>query len=376
MGSQLQQTAILWQVYELTNSPLHLGLLGLAEGVPVFVFSLVGGVIADRLDRRNLIMVTQACNGLLGLLLAGLTYYGLVEVGHIYVIVFVTNALSALNRPARQAVIPGLVPRELFLNGLALSTSANRLSRLVGPALGGACTAGLGLTATYLLDSIMHLVTLAPLAAAHFGPIAVRTRQSPIGSLVEGLSFVWRRSTIIVLLLTDVFPMLFGGYRILLPVFADEMGVGAEGLGVLLSGVAAGALLGSAVVMSMGDPPYKGLVVIGGVLGYCLFLVVLALSPWFMLSLLAMLMLGLLDSVQAVTRNTIIQLWTPNELRGRVSSFQTMLTFGVPAIGRAQMGFVATILPPPVALVAGAIVCASVIIGMVAVRPELRRADL
>jgi MFS family permease len=128
--------------------------------------------------------------------------------------------------------------------------------------------------------------------------------------------------------------------------------------------------------MSMGDPPYKGLVVIGGVLGYCLFLVLLALSPWFILSLLATLMLGLLDSVQAVTRNTIIQLWTPNELRGRVSSFQTMLTFGFPSIGRAQMGFVATVLPPPVALVAGAAVCAALILGIVAARPELRRADL
>jgi MFS family permease len=376
MGSQLQQTAILWQVYELTNSPLHLGLIGLAEGVPVFVFSLIGGVIADRLDRRKLIMVTQACNGLLGLLLAALTFYDLVEVGHIYAIVFVTQALSALSRPARQAVIPGLVPREHLLNGLALSTSANRLSRLVGPALGGVCTAWVGLAATYLLDALMHLITLAPLVAARLGETPTRGRQSPIGSLLEGLSFVRRRSTILVLLSTDVFPMLFGGYRILLPIFAIDMGVGAEGLGLLLSSVAAGALLGSAIVMSMGDPPYKGLVVIGGVLGYCLFLVLLALSPWFILSLLATLMLGLLDSVQAVTRNTIIQLWTPNDLRGRVSSFQTMLTFGFPSIGRAQMGFVATVLPPPVALVAGAAVCASLILGTVAARPELRRADL
>ena len=376
LGSQIQTTANIWQVYELTDSSLHLGLTGLARGLPILAFSLVGGVIADRVDRRRFIMLAQAINGLLAVALALLTATGRIQVWHIYLFTMISSALTAFSAPARNAIIPNLVPQTLLLNALGLNSTVWQMSHLVGPALAGTCIALFGLPTTYMMNGAAHLVTLAALAVMHLGPLPARPRQPALKSLLEGLSFVRYQSIILVLLAMDSAAVFFGSYRILLPVFARELGVGAEGLGLLLSAPAAGSLLGAAVIMSLGDVRYKGLFVVSGILAYCLFLVLLAASPWFFLSLLVTLALGFFDSLQAVPRNIVIQSITPNELRGRVSSFQSMLTNGAPALGHAQSGAVAALIGAPLAIVTGAVICAAVILGMAATRRDLREPAL
>jgi len=376
VGAQIQTTANLWLIYQLTGSPLHLGLTGLARGIPILVFSLAGGVIADRMDRRRLLMITQAIAGLLSLALALLTATGRIQVWHIYVITLLGSSMNALHGPARNAMIPSLVPKEELLNALSLNSTVWQMSTLIGPALAGACIALFGLPPTYGMDGTAHLVTLTALSTIRVRPMLSPRTQSILKSLVEGIRFVGSQSIIVVLLTMDCAATFLGSYRALLPVLADHLGAGAHGLGLLFSAPAAGSLLGSAVLMSLGNVRYKGLFVVGGVVGYCLCLLMLAMSGWFPLSLLAASGLGFFDSVQAIPRNAVIQLMTPDGLRGRVSSFQRMMTNGIPALGQAQSGAVAALLGAPLALAAGALTCTAIILGLLAARRDLRAADL
>ena len=376
LGQQVQATANLWQIYEMTDSPLHLGLLGLTRGVPIIALSLMGGIVADRTDRRRLIMVTQALMAVISVVLGVLTATGAIAVWHLYAATLLTAALNAVNAPARSALVPNLVPREHLLNALALNSTIWQTANIVGPALAGASIAGLGLAPSYALNGSAYIISLGALALMCVGQVAARAPQSALKSLLEGLAFVRYRSIILTLLAMDCAATFFGTYRVLMPVFARDLGVGVEGLGLLLAAPAAGGLLGATIIMSLGDLRYKGLIVAGGILAYCVALVALALSPWFLLSLLVAGALRLFDSLQATPRSAVIQQITPDDLRGRVSSFQTMLTNGVPPLGQTQIGAVASIAGAPLALIAGAVACAALVLGILARHPDLRAPDL
>lgn len=387
IGGQFQATANIIQIYDLTHSPIHLGLTGLARGIPTFVLSLMGGVVADRVDRRFLIIGSQAANGLGAIVLAVLTLLGIVDVWHIYGVMLLNGSLAALSSPARQALIPNLVPRHHLLNAIALNSTVWQTANIIGPAVagvmigavahaGGAANAPnmpLGMAATYASNAAIHLVTLWALAAMRMGPVPTRPREGALRSVMAGLSFIAReRSIILALLATDAAAMLFGTYRALTPIFADALGVGPQGLGALLAAPGVGSLFGATVIMSLGDFRYKGWVVVGGILGYCVALGVFALSPWFGLTLVAAAGLGIFDSIQATPRNGVIQLLTPDELRGRVSAFQYMLVNGMPSLGQTLSGGTAALLGAPLALTLGAVVCAVIVLGIAAARPDLR----
>jgi MFS family permease len=232
------------------------------------------------------------------------------------------------------------------------------------------------LTATYLVNGILHVVSVGALLAMHFGAIELRRREPAWNSLVEGLGFIRKESIILALLATDMAAMLFGSYRVLLPIFAERLEVGPEGLGLLFSAPGVGSLLGAFIIMSLGDFRYKGLWIVAAILAYCGALVLLAVAPWFWLALLAAALTGATDSFQATPRNGVIQLVTPDALRGRVSSFQHMLVNGMPSLGQAIAGAAAALLTAPVSVVAGAGVCAAVVLGILASRKDLRAADL
>ena len=381
------RTALLFQVYALTGSPLHLGGLSLASGLATLVLPLVGGVIADRADRRYVVLVAQTLAAVLGLGIGLLTFGEAIEVWQLYALAFGLAGLAALSSPARTAMIPNLVPPAALLNAFALNSTGWRLSALFGPALAGASIASLGLPITYSLIGVTSLaanvgIALLPAQPARASTVGNPSRRRPkLGAgvwqdLLEGLRFVRRVPIILVLLATDVAAQLFGSYRALLPIFADSLGVGAQGLGLLLSATALGGLLGAAVLLGVRQLPYAGLFVAGATLAYCVALLVLAISPWFPLSLLAVLALGACDAANAIPRNTVIQRLTPDHVRGRVASLQTMLVGGVPPLGEAQSAALATILGAPLALIAGATACALTILTLVIRRPELRQRDL
>jgi len=376
MGSQVQNTANIWQIYQLTGSAFYLGLTGLVRALPILLLSLMGGVIADRVDRRRFIMVTQGLAGCFSLVLAWLTFTEEIQIWHIYSVTFLNSSLTALNAPARSAIIPNIVPKQNLLNAFALNSTVWQISNILGPAIGGVCIGLFGLSITYLVNGVAHLITLAALTAMHLSRVIAPSRKSTLNALAEGMSFLKKQSIIPILLSMDAAAMFFGAYRILMPIFADQLGAGAEGLGLMLSMSGVGAIVGAGVIMSLGDVRYKGRFVLAGVLSYCCCLVGLAVSPWFALALLMSASLGFSDSVQAIPRNTVIQAITPDEIRGRVSSFQSMLTNGVPSLGQMQVGAVASLVGAPLTLIVGAVLCATTVISVAFARSDVMSRDL
>ncbi|MSQ24433.1 MAG: MFS transporter [Chloroflexi bacterium] len=377
MGAQIVQIAILWQVYQLTGSPLLLGLTGLARAIPHIVLSLIGGVIADRVNRIRLIQVGQVTNAALTLALAALTIAGWVEVWHLYVATSLNAAFTALTQPARTALIPRLVPPRTLVNAVALNATIQQIAQIVGPALAGGMIGAADLGPTYLVNGAAYLLGVVALAGIRTPALSPATEESPWQSLLEGLEFVRDRPVIVSLLGLDLSQTIFGGYRVLLPLIADQvLGVGPEGYGLLSAAPGVGSVLGATAILSLGDMRYKGIYTICGVLGNCVALVLLAVSPWFVLSLVASALLGVTNSVQMVPRNSAILAITPDALRGRVESFRSMLAGGGPPLGYTLAGAVAAALGAPMALALGAAACAVTVLGIAVTRHELRDPNL
>lgn len=376
MGAQLLQTATLWQVYQLTGSALLLGLTGLARGVPHIALSLVGGVIADRVNRVRLIQVGQVLNAALTVALGVLTITGAVEVWHLYAVTFLNAGFTALTQPARSAMIPRLVPQGNLVHAVALNSTIQQLSQIIGPAASGAAIAAFDLGPTYLLNGLAYFVGVIAMAQIRTPATPEATDLSPWRSLMEGLDFVREKPVIVSLLGLDVAQTLFGSYRALFPVFADMLGVGPEGYGLLSAAPGVGSLLGATSMLSLGDMRYKGLYTVFGVLANAVALVVLAVSPWFGLSLVASALLGTTNSVQMIPRNSAILAITPDPLRGRVESFRSMLAGGAPPLGYTWSGGLAAAVGAPLALIIGAVACAAAV-GLIGLtRHELRDPDL
>jgi len=372
LGAQLVQTAILWQVYELTGSALLLGLTGVARAVPHMILSLVGGVIADRLDRVRLIQIGQLANALLVIALAALTLTGAVAPWHLYLVTFLNSAFTALTQPARTALLPSLVPRANLVNAVALNATIGQTSQIVGPALAGIAIASVDLGATYALNGAVYLAAMVAIIGVRPPAIAGSAVASAWTSFLEGLRFVRGKPVIVSLLVLDMGATILGSYRALLPILADRLGVGAGGYGVLSAAPGVGALLGAAAILSLGDMRYKGMYTLYGVLAYCGALVVLALSPWFMLTLVAAALLGTTNAVQMIPRNSAILAISPDALRGRVEAFRSMLAGGGPPLGYALSGALAAAFGVPLALIAGAAACAALVAGVGITRRELR----
>jgi MFS family permease len=376
IAAQILLVATLWQVFVLTGSAILLGLTGLARAVPQIVLSLVGGVVADRVDRVRLLQITQVGNAVLIFVLAALTFTGTVEVWHVYAVTFFNGALQALSGPARTALIPNLVPREHLMNAIAFNSTVIQLSMVVGPAVGGAIISAFDLFPTYALNGAAYLVSCVALTLVHVPPVPARTRESPWRSLLEGLGFVRERSVILSMLGMDVASQLFGGYRALLPIFAVSLGTGADGLGYLSAAPGVGGFLMATLMLGLGNVRYKGLCTVFGILGYCVALVMLAWAPVFWVALVASALLGCTNSIQAIPRNTAILTMTPDHLRGRVESVRTMLAGGVPPLGYSFSGGLAEVVGASLSLTYGAVACALIVVVMGMWHRELRDPDL
>jgi MFS family permease len=376
MGAQLVQTAVFWQVYELTGSALLLGLTGLARAAPHMILSLVGGVIADRVNRVRLIQIGQFANAGAVLALAAVTVSGHIELWHLYAITVVNAAFTAATQPARTALIPRLVPTGNLVNAIALNATIQQIAQIAGPAIGGIAIAAFGLGTTYLVNGALYLLGMLVIFGIRTPSTPERTDDSPWRSFLEGMAFVRQKPVIVSLLLLDVGQTVFGSYRALLPILATSLGVGATGFGLLSGAPGVGALFGAAGMLALGDMRYKGLYSVFGVLSYCIALVVLALSPWFPLSLVASALLGTTNSVQMIPRNSAILAISPDALRGRVEAFRSMLAGGGPPVGFTLMGILAAALGPAMAMVVGAGACAALVAGLALGRRELRDPEL
>ena len=376
IGLQLIQVAVFWQVYELTGSALLLGLTGLARAGPHMVLSLMGGVIADRSNRVRLIQAGQVANGVLVVVLGALTLFDQVAVWHLYAIIILNSAFSAVTTPARTALIPSLVPRENLINAVALNATISQVSQIVGPALGGLAISAVGLGTTYAANGVIYLLAMVVIWGIPSSVTAAATATSPWTSFLEGMTFVRRRRVIISLLLLDLGATVLGSYRALLPIFAEMLGVGAAGYGLLSGAPGIGSVIGAGLILSLGNFRSKGLYVVGGVLGYCVALIMLGLAPSFWLALVAVALLGATNAIQMIPRNTTILAVSPDALRGRVEAFRSMLAGGGPPLGYMLSGGVAAVIGAPAALVLGGIACVGLVGLVVAWDEELRDPDL
>jgi MFS family permease len=376
LGAQLLQTAIFWQVYELTGDELLLGLTGLARAAPHMLLSLVGGVIADRVNRVRLIQAGQVVNAVLIAALAGLTLAGTAEVWHLYAITVLNSAFTAVTQPGRTAVIPSLIPQEKLVNAIALNATITQTSQIVGPAFAGLAIGALSLGAVYVANGVFYFLAMLALVVVRVPPPAHAATETPWRSFLDGLTFVRRTPVIISLMAMDMAATVLGSYRALLPVFADNLGVGAGGYGVLSAAPGVGSLIGSAFILSLGDMRYRGLYCIFAIFGYCAALVLLALSPWFVLALVACAFLGTTDAIQMVSRNSTIIAISPDAMRGRVEAFRTMLAGGGPPLGFMLSGGLAAVIGASAAVSFGAVACAALVAGIGSWRKELRDPNL
>jgi MFS family permease len=377
VGSQISTVAVAWQVYEITNSPFQLGLTGLFRALPVMILSLPGGVLADRMDRRKLLIVTQSLAALLVFALGLLTSTEQIRVWHIYVVTFLSGAVGIFDAPARTAMIPALVSAEQLASAYALNITWRQIATLGGPFIGGLVISVFGIGAAYYIDAVSFLAVIVCLAFMRRQVKPARDqKESPLQSVRAGFNFIRENSVILGLMSMDTCVQFFGAYRSMMPVFArDILGTGPAGLGALLGVPALGALAGSGIVLAAGNPRRKGRLIIGVTLLYTIGLVCFALSRSLTLSLLIVFCLGLVDAVGETLRDTLVQLTTPDRMRGRVKSFDQVFMSAGTYMGHAQLGTAATFFGVPGALILGGCLGSAAVLMVAKFARSLRSID-
>ncbi len=357
-GSQMQFVAINWHVYLLTKSAFALGLVGLFRGVPIILCSLIGGVVADAVDRKRLMMATQALMLASAAGLALITLTGLQNVWPIYVLSALASAATAFDIPARQSLMPGLVPAEDFPNAVSLGMVVFNVATIVGPALAGLLLAEHGPALVYGLNAASFVAVIAALVAmrASGSPELQGERRQALGfgALMEGLRFVRRTPIIVQTMTLDFLATFFASATLLLPIFAKEvLHVDARGYGLLATAPAVGSVITALAMARIGTFKKQGRLVVVSVAIFGLATAGFGISRVFWISFLMLAITGASDTVSTVLRQTIRQLATPNYLRGRMTSINMMFFMGGPQLGELEAGLVASAIGAPLSVVTG-----------------------
>ncbi|QXE33018.1 MFS transporter [Streptomyces sp. GMY02] len=358
IGTRGAVAANLYQVYQLTGSTAQVGLVGLSQAVALLVLSPLGGIYADRLDRRRLLQVTQCLALVVSAGLAAVTLADAATVWTVVVSSLLATAAATFDQPARQALIPAMVPRERLVDAFALLNPSRELAVLVGPALAGLLIAAGGPGAVYVFDTVTYGALVAVLAVLRVPPLAVADeRASLLESLREGVAYVGRKPLVRQLMGLDLAATVFGAYRVLLPAFAaDVLHTGATGYGLLAAAPSAGALIGSVWVFKLVRTARSGRIVLWATAAYGLAVAGLAQSRVFPVAIVMALALGAADALATTVRHAAVQVETPDTLRGRVSAIYQMCSRGGPAIGDSVIGALAGVAGPVLALTLGGLV--------------------
>jgi MFS family permease len=375
IGTFIEMTATAYLLYAITSSPVLLGIGGLVRGLPILGLAMFGGALADRVDRRRLLMVTQIGQVITSLLLGTLVATGAIEFWHIYVLGFVNATLSAFDAPARNSFYPSLIPRADFQNAVTLSSVIFRLSTLVGPAIAGVLIATVSPAAPFFVNAVSYfaLIFASLLIRTRFGA-ATGARVSLRSSAWGGIRYAIESPVLPLILTTEMALSVFGHNSALITIFArDVLRVGPEGLGLLLSAVGAGAISGTIVLVVAGDTPRKGAVMIAGGALYAIALLGFAVSTSFLLSTLVLFLVGIADAFWGAMRNTIAQLAASDAYRGRVMSMITVTSRGLTNAGQIETGAIVAAAGPALGASINAVLV-GLSVAIVALRsPRLRR---
>ena len=358
-GTWMQNVAERWLVWQLTNSPFKLGVVTFAAGVPVLLFSLWGGVVADRLPKRRLLMMTQTFMMTLALILAVDVILGTVQWWHVGILAFLLGTANSFDAPARQAFVVEMVGRNDLMNAIALNSAIFNSARIVGPALAGVTLAALGTAWCFALNAVSFLAVLVGLALMNVKPyVGAASTESPFVQIREGVTYIWHhpfvRTLIALVAVSNMFAM---GYMALLPAFAQNvLHVGTVGYGFMTTAIGVGALAGALIIASMGDYQRKGLMLTVGNLLFPVMVIALSCSKSFHLTMGFLVVAGLGFMTQNATANTLVQTTVPDALRGRVMSVYMMVFQGFFPIGSLIAGAVAEGFGVPVGVGFGGVI--------------------
>lgn len=360
----MQLLAINWHVYLLTKSAFALGLVGLVRVVPIILCSLLGGVVADAVDRRRLIVAAQTIMLASAAILAIVTASGLKSVWPIYVLTAISSAAVAFDNPARQSLLPTLVPAKDFPNAVSLGLVAFQVATVLGPALAGLLLGFYSPAIIYAANAASFLAVIVAVLLIRAGRRSEKenAEASKISfeALGEGLRFVWRTPIIVQTMTLDFIATFFASATALLPIFAAEiLHVGASGLGVLAASPAAGAVVAGLIMARLGSAAMRkpGAVIIGSIAVYGAATIAFGFSNLFWVSLVMLALTGAADTVSTVLRQTIRQLVTPDKLRGRMTSVNMMFFMGGPQLGELEAGAVASVFGAQLSVITGGIGC-------------------
>lgn len=351
-GSWMQQVTANWLIWELTHSPMAIGVTGLCRSVPFILTSLYAGALADRMDRRLLLISTNALNALFPLVLGIVAALGHIEPWHIYVAAALSAVVDSFDLPARHALIPAIVPRAQLMSALSLTQSLRRATSLIGPSLGGLAVWAIGVSGSFYLNAAgFGAVVLAGVLMHARVPAPKQPDTNSLAMVREGLGYVARHQLLGTLIGVEALVTLCTSYQAILPVFADSiLHVGPAGLGLLMSAPGIGAICASVGMVSRGQVAAKGrLLLISGAL-FGLALIAFAFSSYFPLSLLIMVALGFLDTMYGTVRGTIVQLAVTDRFRGRVMGLNSMTQRGLGPSGGFLTGSLANVIGAPAAV--------------------------
>ncbi len=363
VGTRMQGTALLWQLYALTHSKYALGYIGLARVVPLVLFAVLGGVVADALDRRRLMLLSQSTLALLAAGLGVWTLLGMREAWPIYAVAGLSAGVLAFDNPARQSLIPTLVPRERLTNALTMNSISIQIASISGPALTGLVLLRLGDRGTgwvYLINAASFLAVIVALLRMKTGQVDQPDHRPKVSlhAALEGLRYMRDSRLLLSLMLLDFFATFFSSADTLLPVYArDILRVGPGGYGILAAAAAVGSMAGALGLAALPPIRSQGKVVLGAVFCYGLATLFFGLGHTFLVCFVALAGTGLADTVSTVLRQTIRQSITPDVLRGRMTSINLMFLQGGPQLGEFEAGLLAGWFGAPVSVVTGGLGC-------------------
>ncbi len=356
-GSQMQFAAINWHIFIITHSALALGFIGLSRFVPIAIFSLVGGAIADAHNRKKILLITQISLTLFSAILAVTTLTHVVNPFIIYAITAFSAVAIAFDAPPRQALIPSLVHRDHLTSAMSLSVIMFQTSMMIGPALAGIVISQFGIGFVYLINAISFFsVITALILMKTSGEIEGTPSRVSLRAVLDGLAFVKSKTIIWSTTLLDFFSTFFASATALLPIFAENiLHVGPMGFGFLYAAPSIGAVLAGYILAHVGTIRHQGKILLVSVAMYGAATIVFGFSKLFALSFFALFLIGIGDSISIVIRSTIRQLTTPDYIRGRMSSVNMIFSMGGPQLGAFEAGVLAAAVGGPLSVVIGGV---------------------
>ena len=359
-GTQMQIWALFWHINQLNKNPIALGGIGLARILPVIIFSLIGGAVADSRNRRTVLFITQSIAALLALTLGLLTQFGQITIWHIYAITAFQAIAIAFDGPSRQALVPNLVPAKDLPNAFSMTFTAFQAGSVVGPALSGVVIAFAGQSAVYYFNAFSFISVL--IALVMIGDVPQTTSEKTAGismeSIREGIQFILSKPVILSSMLLDFVATFFASANTLLPIIATGvLHVGVVEYGYLSAAQAVGAVLAALVISQIKELRKQGLLFLGSVILFGIATVIFGFTRSLLIAWLALATTGATDGVSTIIRNTIRQLQTPDHIRGRMTSVNQIFFQGGPQLGEMEAGTVAQFFGAPFAVISGGIGC-------------------